>query len=232
MAKKQYFAILDTETCKDDSVADIGIVICDRHGNIVKSMGVLVGENFGQKELFYDPSTTGFWGKAAAATRQTAYNEMVARGERMIASTAAVNKWITQAIASFNPELTAYNLAFDKDKCAKSGIQLGDFKNSFCLWQAAVGNICKTKDYKNFVMQNHGFNTPTELGNMSMKTNAEMVAGYLGGAFVTEPHTALEDARDFELPILRAILKKKDWRNKVLPYNWREWQVKDHFSVK
>jgi hypothetical protein len=231
MAKKQFYAIIDTETCKDDSVADIGIVICDRHGNIVKSMGVLIGENFCNKELFYDPSTTGFWGKAAADKRKAAYQKMVNDGTRMIASVAAVNKWINQAIGSFNPEATAYNLAFDRDKCQKSGIDLSGFKSSFCLWQAAVGSICLTKDYKNFVLQNHGFNAPTELGNMSIKTNAEMVAGYLGGAFVTEPHTALEDARDFELPILRAVLKKKGWRDKIKPYNWRDWQVKNHFNA-
>jgi hypothetical protein len=42
----------------------------------------------------------------------------------------------------------------------------------------------------------------------------------------------LEDARDYELPILQLILKKKNWRDKVTPYNWREFQVKDNFVAK
>ena len=72
----------------------------------------------------------------------------------------------------------------------------------------------------------------TQFGNMTFKTNAEMVCGFIQGEFKTEPHTALEDARDFELPILREIIKKKDWREKITPYNWREFQTKDHFVAK
>jgi len=67
---------------------------------------------------------------------------------------------------------------------------------------------------------------------MTFKTNAEIVCGFINGGFVEEPHTAIEDARDFELPILREILKNKDWKKKVTPYNWREFQVKDHFTAK
>ena len=67
---------------------------------------------------------------------------------------------------------------------------------------------------------------------MSFKTDAETVCGYIKGEFIGEPHTALEDARDFELPILTHILAKKDWRNKITPYDWNAHQVKDHFDVK
>jgi len=123
-------------------------------------------------------------------------------------------------------------LGFDLDKCKNTGIELGGFNSQFCLWQAAIGNICNTKQYRDFVLQNHGFNTPTGAGNMTMKTSAEMVAGFIGGEFKTEPHTALEDARDFELPILQTILRKKKWREKITPYNWRQFQVRNHFSVK
>jgi hypothetical protein len=230
MAKKQFFAILDTETTIEDTVADLGIVICDRQGNIAAKMGVMVKDHFDTKELFYNPKDTGFWGKQAAERRRGMYQNMLNEGSRMMASVPAINRWIAKAIAQYNPDVTAYNLAFDKDKCAKTGIDLSMFKNEFCLWQAAVGNICHKKQFKQFVIENHCFNAPTESRNMTMQTNAEVVAGYLAGEFKTEPHTALEDAQDFELPILRHILKIRGWRDNVKPYNWREFQVKDHFA--
>lgn len=232
MARKQFFLILDTETTKEDTVADFGIVICDRQGQVHKSLGVMVKDHFDTKELFYNPADTGFWGKQAAQARRIKYNEMLNAGIRMMASVNAINKWIMQAIATYNPELTAYNLAFDVDKCQKTGIDLTGFKSSFCLWQASVGNICKTKAFKQFALENHAFNAPTEHRNMTMQTNAEIVAGFISGQFVEEPHTALEDAMYFELPILKEIIKKKGWREKIEPYNWRNFQVKDNFQVK
>lgn len=232
MSKKQFFAILDTETTIKDTVADFGMVICDRHGNIVKQCGVMVKDHFDKHELFYNPNDTGFWGRQAAERRRGMYTEMLNDGRRMLSSVAAVNKWMAQAVAVYNPELTAYNLAFDKDKCGKTGIDLTLFKGSFCLWGAAVGNICKTKAYRQFCLDNHAFKAPTDKGNMCYTTNAETVAGFLQGEIVDEPHTALEDAALFEAPILAAILKKRDWREKIEAFNWRHFQVKDHFAAK
>lgn len=231
MAKKQFFAIVDTETTINDTVADIGIVLCDREGIIHAQMGVLVANHFGAMELFHDKKANDIWGYAGLQKRQSNYEQMLNSGSRMIASVGAINRWINQAIGKFNPELTAYNLSFDKSKCANTGIDLTGFKSEFCLWQASIGNICNSKKYREFVLQNHGFNNVTQHGNMTFKTNAEMVCGFINGEFVTEPHTALEDAKDFELPILRAILKKKNWRDNIKPYNWKDWQTKDHFKA-
>lgn len=232
MAKKQFFAILDTETTIKNTVADLGIVICDREGRIYNQCAVLVNDHYGTYELFHDKHANDIWGYEGLRKREQAYVNMLDSGVRMLASVNAINKWIQQAIGKYNPELTAYNLAFDLDKCQNTGIDLTGFANKFCLWQASVGNICKTKRYKQFALENHGFNSVTSNGNMTFKTNAEMVCGFIQGEFKTEPHTAIEDARDFELPILREILKKKGWREKITPYNWRDYQVKDNFAAK
>ena len=232
MAKKQYFAILDTETTMADTVADLGIIIVDRQGKIYNQMAVLINGQYNAHELFHDKHANDIWGYQGLEKRKLAYSKMLDTGTRMLASVAAVNRWIQQAIGKYNPTLTAYNLAFDKSKCANTDIDLSGFSASFCLWQAAVGNVCNSKQYKQFVLDNHGFNSPTGHGNMSMKTTAEMVAGFIGGEFKAEPHTALEDARDFELPILVEILKKKKWQEKITPYVWRDFQVKNHFTVK
>lgn len=232
MAKKQYFAILDTETTIENTVADFAIVICDREGRIYNQCAVLVAGHYGNFELFHDKNANDIWGYGGLEKRKAAYVEMLDSGKRMLASVNAVNKWIAQAIGKYNPQLTAYNLAFDKDKCEKTGIDLSAFTNQFCLWQAAVGNICGTKQFKQFVLENHAFNNVTQFGNMTLKTNAEIVCGFINGEFKEEPHTALEDARDFELPILREIVKKKKWQEKITPYNWRNFQVKDNFAAK
>jgi hypothetical protein len=232
MPKKQFFAILDSETTMEDTVADLGIVICDRQGNIHNQMAVLVANHYGNSELFHDKKANDIWGYAGLEKRKAAYINMLESGSRMLASVNAINKWINQAIGKYDPILTAYNLAFDTDKCANTKIDITGFSSKFCLWQAAVGNICNKKDYRNFVLQNHAFKSPTQLGNMCFQTGAEIVAGFVTGNLKTEPHTALEDARDFELPILVEIIKKKNWRDKITPFNWRDFQVKDHFTAK
>lgn len=232
MAKKQFFAILDTETTMENTVADFGIIIVDRKGVIHNQCAVMVKGHYDRFELFHDKAANDIWGYDGLERRKAHYVEMLNSGKRMLASVNAVNNWIQQAIGKYNPELTAYNLAFDLDKCEKTGIDLTGFKSKFCLWQAAVGNICNTKQYKQFVLDNHGFNNRTQFGNMTAKTNAEIVAGFISGEFKEEPHTALEDARDFEYPILIEILKKAKWREKITPYNWRNFQVKDLYTVK
>lgn len=232
MAKKQYFAILDTETTMENTVADFAIVIVDREGKIYNQCAVMVKDHYGKFELFHDKAANDIWGYEGLERRKSNYVEILNSGKRMLASVNAINTWINQAIGKYNATLTAYNLAFDLDKCKKTGINLEGFTNSFCLWQAAVGNICNTKTYRQFVLDNHGFNKPTQFGNMTLQTNAEIVCGFIKGGVIEEPHTALEDARDFELPILCEILKKKKWREKITPYNWRAFQVKDHFTAK
>ncbi len=232
MAKKQYFAILDTETTMQNTVADFAIIICDREGKIYNQCAVMVKDHYGKFELFHDKAANDIWGYEGLERRKAGYVEMLNSGRRMLASVNAINAWIQQAIGKYNPQLTAYNLAFDLDKCEKTGIELTGFSSKFCLWQAAVGNICGTKQFKQFALENHAFNNVTQFNNMTLQTSAEIVCGFVNGEFKKEPHTALEDARDFELPILNTILKKKNWREKITPYNWRAFQVKDHFAAK
>jgi hypothetical protein len=232
MAKKQFFAILDTETTIENTVADLGIIICDREGRIYNQCAVLVAGHYNTFELFHDKKANDIWGYAGLEKRKANYIKMLDSGTRMLASVNAINRWINQAIGKYNPQLTAYNLAFDSAKCENTGIDLSGFNNRFCLWQAAVGNICHSRKYRQFALDNHAFNAATQNRNMTYQTNAEVVAGFLNNQIMDEPHTALEDARDFELPILVNILKKRDWREKIQAYNWRDFQVKDNFTAK
>ena len=232
MAKKQFFAILDTETTCNDTVADFAIVMCDRNGRIYNKCAVLVRNHFDAMDLFYDKTKANseMWSREYASKKQTQYFAMLDSGSRQLASVAAINGWIQKAIGKYNPTLTAYNLAFDKQKCHNTGIDLSGFAESFCLWQAAIGNICK-KQYRQFALDNHLFNAPTKHGNMSIKSTAESVFAFLNGEFIAEPHTALEDAQDFELPILVNILKRRNWRDNIIAHDWKKFQVKDFYKA-
>jgi hypothetical protein len=232
MAKKQFFLIVDTETTITDKVVDFGAVICDRQGVIYSQCAVLVQNIFGVDTLFYDTNATGLWAKASIDRRMDNYNNMLHSGTRMLASVNAVNRWLEKAVGKYNPTLTAYNLAFDNSKCANTQIDLTMFKDRFCLWGAAIGNICNTKPYKQFILDNHLFNKPTDKRNMTFSTTAEAVTGYLRGEFTEEPHTSLEDIIGYELPTLVHILKRKGWKEKTTAYDWKKHQVNSHFGVK
>lgn len=232
MTKKQYFCIVDTETTIDDNVADFGAVIVDRKGVIHHQCGVMVKDQFDTKELFYDKNAKGLWSLEYAREKRAKYNEMLNAGTRIMATNHAINRWLGLAIGKYDPILTAYNLAFDAGKCHNTGIDLTGFRDRFCLWGAAIGNICKSKAYRQFALENHLFNNVTEKGNMTFSTTAEAVTGFLNGQMTEEPHTSLEDAIGYELPILATIIKKRGWREKIEPYNWRDFQVKDNFMAK
>lgn len=231
MAKKQFFLTVDTETTIKDHVFDFGAVVSDRKGVIHAQCGIIVAD-FSNEELFHDKSNSGFWAKERLTQRHAKYAQMLEMGSRMMASANAINRWLEKVAGKYNPTLTAYNLAFDSGKCQNSGIDLNMFSDRFCLWHTACNTFATRKDFKNFVMQNHYFNPRTEKGNMTMQTNAEVMAHYIKGEYSDEPHTALEDIVGYELPILNALVNKRDWREKTgKAYNWRDWQAKNHFMA-
>lgn len=232
MAQKQHFLIIDTETTIENHVFDFGAILTDRKGSIIKECAVIVRE-FSGETLFYDKSQNNIWGLQGLKRRTENYARMLDNGSRMLASVNAINRWLERVNAEYQPEMTAYNLAFDMDKMQKSGIACDIFERRFCLWHMASAHYAHSKPYRNFVMQNHLFNAPTKHGNMSYKTNAEVMASFLNGAMLPdEPHTALEDAKFYELPILRAIVNRKNWRERTKPYNWADYQARDWFQAK
>lgn len=225
-----YFLIVDTETTCENTVADFAAIVCDGKGNLVDAEAVLVLGEFNRTKLFYMHGKND-WSLDAAERKDKRYNQMLDAGDRVLASKAYINRWLAAVNQKYQPTLTAYNLAFDAGKCRDTGIDLDQFTDKFCLWHAAAGNVCNTKKYRQFVLQNHLFNAPTEKQNMTFRTDAEAVFGFINGSMVAEPHTALEDARDFELPILKRIIAKKNWRDNCKSYNWKDFQVCDHFKA-
>ena len=236
--KKDYYLIIDTETTINDKVADFGAVVIDRQGNIQTQCGVLVNGVFGIDPLFYiaNEKEKSLWSKQGKDRRFTKYNEMLENGTRMLASVNAINNWLNRVAGKYNPILTAYNLPFDMDKCAKTGIDLTMFENSFCMWRVAFNKYAMTKSYKNFTMQIHAINPPTKLGNCSFQTNAEVMTKFITNnpELAEEPHLALEDVIYYELPILKRLIqttKKSVFMDPELAFDWRKVQLKNHFKA-
>jgi hypothetical protein len=232
MAKKQHFLIVDVETTQAGHVADFGAVLTDRKGNILKTCAVLTSEYYLTEPLFFDDNSKAeIWSKKGQTRRERNYKKMLETGTRSIASCNAINIWLNRVQAQFNPELTAYNLAFDLDKCMKSNINLNIFENRFCLWHLASFKYGKTKKFLDFILAHHLFNPPTDKHNMTYKTDAETMTKFITGNFTPEPHTGLEDIIGYELPLLIKIVNTKNWREKIKKYSWANFQVKDHYTA-
>jgi hypothetical protein len=189
-------------------MADFGAVITDRKGNIVDQFGAMVLNHFGSLPLFSDPTATdsALWSEQSAQRREKDYYSMLDSGERSISSVGLINQWLSATYARYNPVLTAYNISFDLGKCRNTRINLGIFNQRFCLMKAAKRAIGSLADYHKFCHA-HGFLT-AKLRKPSM--TADTMAKYiLGIDLQDEPHTALEDARDYEAVILAYILNGK-----------------------
>ena len=238
--RRDTFLIVDTETTMSGKVADFGAVVCDRKGEILTQCAVLVDGVYTDREgepLFHAAGAGEIWNKARLGERYGSYDTMLESGARMLARPASINRWLDKAITTYKPYLTAYNLAFDLDKCVKTGIDLtGVGTDKFCLWHAAAQRWGHTKKFRQFVLENHAFNAPTNHGNASYKTNAEVMARFVLNQpdLQDEPHTAYEDVVYYELPILVALVKGYSKKKFLSPraYNWREYQLKDAFTAR
>lgn len=240
MARKKFFLIVDTETTQTNMVADFGAVVVDKQGVIHHDAGVLIGDFFSDRKnhpLFHIyGDKNDVFSRESLPLRYAAYENMLQDGRRVLASVEAVNRWLAKVAAKYNPVLTAYNLAFDADKMDKSGIIARElFPQSFCLWHAAAEKWGASRAYRDFVLRNHFFGNRTKGGHIGYQTKADAMAKFLlGDSLEDEPHTALEDARDYERPILTALVKNtlpSVYMNPK-PYSWRDYALRDNFVSK
>ena len=210
---KHYYLIVDTETTKFQTVADFGAVVVDRKGAIIEQFGALVLGHFGQMPLFSDPTADAdaFWSEQSANRRLKNYDEMLETGERSISSPALINQWLAGINARYAPILTAYNIAFDFGKCRNTRINLGIFNSRFCLMRTAKRKIGVLADYQAFCFDNKLLTKKLRKPQMT----ADAMAKYICPEIADEPHTALEDARDYEALILSYILRDTT-RKKIL----------------
>ena len=235
MAKKQFFMVIDTETTITNKVVDFAAVIVDRKGKIHNQCAVIIAGIYKVDDLFHTDNGDLFWSKEYLPKKYAMYDEHLINGSRMLASINAVNRWLIRAKQEYNPIMTAYNLPFDVDKMRKTGIDCDIFDKSFCLWGSAKHYIAQKKVFKQFALDNHYFtNKSPKVGAITIKTNAEVMTHFLTGNEEPEPHTALEDVIDYELPILKHLLSRMSTK-KMMNFetsSYSDFQLKNHYNVK
>ena len=240
MAKKITLLTVDIESTMTEKAADVAFVLQDIKGNVLSKCAVLVRGIYDAPDyhcLFHNEKSGDLWKFDRLNDRYANYQNMLENGNRMLASVSAINNWLMTVKSQYNPVLTAYNLSFDLGKCANTGINLEPFDKRFCLWGACIATFAKTRKYRRFIVENHFFTNRTIHGNMSYKTSADIMSKFLANnpELPSEPHTSLEDILGYEKPLLDKILEKRSvkWllENRV-SYNWRNFQVKDWFTVK
>ena len=207
---RHYYLIVDTETTQRGTVADFGAVIVTKQGEIVEQFGAMVLGHFGKLPLFSDPSADpdAFWSEQSAYRRAKHYDDMLESGERSISSPALINQWLAGIKARYNPTLTAYNLAFDLGKCRNTRINLGIFGSRFCLMKAAKRKIGVLACYQDFCKARGLLTAKLRKPSMTADAMAKYIADTeYSGSLADEPHTALEDARDYEAMILTHIVR-------------------------
>ena len=207
---RHYYLIVDTETTQRGTVADFGAVIVTKQGEIVEQFGAMVLGHFGKLPLFSDPSADpdAFWSEQSAYRRAKNYDDMLESGERSISSPALINQWLAGIKARYNPTLTAYNLAFDLGKCRNTRINLGIFGSRFCLMKSAKRKIGVLASYQDFCKARGLLTAKLRKPSMTADAMAKYIADTeYSGSLADEPHTALEDARDYEAMILAYILR-------------------------
>ena len=207
---RHYYLIVDTETTQRGTVADFGAVIVTKQGEIVEQFGAMVLGHFGKLPLFSDPNADAdaFWSEQSAYRRAKNYDDMLESGERSISSPALINQWLAGIKARYNPTLTAYNLAFDLGKCRNTRINLGIFGSRFCLMKSAKRKIGVLASYQDFCKARGLLTAKLKRPSMTADAMAKYIADTeYSGSLADEPHTALEDARDYEAMILTYILR-------------------------
>ena len=207
---RHYYLIVDTETTQRGTVADFGAVIVTKQGEIVEQFGAMVLGHFGKLPLFSDPNADAdaFWSEQSAYRRAKNYDAMLESGERSISSPALINQWLAGIKARYNPTLTAYNLAFDLGKCRNTRINLGIFGSRFCLMKSAKRKIGVLACYQDFCKARGLLTAKLKRPSMTADAMAKYIADTeYSGSLADEPHTALEDARDYEAMILAYILR-------------------------
>lgn len=210
MAKKKYYAILETVATKKNMVADVAIIICDKEGGIFNQVAAVVKECYGDYLLQNDLASGDYHDYAGKLNS----------GRRMLASVVAVNNWIRRAHAEYSPELISWDLSAHLDRCKKTGIELDAFDTRVCLGKVAQNILFNSKRF----LKSHGPNANSHdpMGSdvrllLDLKTALE---------FISEKDsnfecTALEKARDAVMPVLCSLVKNKSWREVVNQYDGR-----------
>ena len=222
MAKSNIYTMIDVESTMNAHAYDVGIILVNKSGKVLHELACIV-ENYYNEPLFHNAS--GFFSKANLYLRTENYRNMLGAGQRVMCSVNHINRFLQKAVLTYGNRLilTAYNLSFDKNICANSGIILPEVRQ-FCLWHLAVELFTYRESYIKWAIKNKHL-TP----KLNIITNCEVMSDWIRGYHIKEPHTAYEDLAVHEIPILVYCLRQKKSIKMIKPYNWRNQQL--HIAI-
>ena len=217
--RRHYIIMMDTETANTLSRADggldmtsvfiydIGWQVTDKYGNLYEQKSYIV------KEIFYGEAD--LMKSAYYAKKIPQYLEEIARGERVVATYAAIRKDFLDTMARYNTKtVCAHNAGFDYRATNTTQRWLTKSKYRFFLpygtevWDTlkmARDVISHTPTYIKFCEEN-GYMTKHQTPRPRL--TAEILYRYITGNLdFVERHTGLEDV-DIERQILAYCFAK------------------------
>jgi DNA polymerase III epsilon subunit-like protein len=213
---KKNIAVIDTETASlCGEVFDIGVVICDKKGEILAKYEALNADVFNNlatmKKAFY-------FGKV-----DTFYRPNLRCGRMTLKPWKLICKELNELFKMYDVgTVAAYNLAFDRRVIIETGKKYGGFlainnMQLLDLWRVSCETLLQQKTYKKLAVK-MGWVSPA--GNI--KTSAEVAYRYGMGAWeFEESHTALDDAL-IETELLKKLFKlKKKINYGIVAHPWR-----------
>lgn len=194
--------VLDTETAggfDNPLVYDIGYVVADNNGAIVKTRSYVIKEVYDNAELFES---------AYYKDKKSIYEERLKTGATKKVNLAYALYRLQKDIDKYGAEKFAYNSKFDSKALTKSIDKFNKSKYKLVATDIKdimqfIDNIVNTQNYKQFCTNNKMM---TKHKRPRPQKKAETLFRYLtNNPNYTEEHTALEDSK-IELFILLTAL--------------------------
>lgn len=225
--RKNYFLVLDTETCntlEQPLPYDIGWAICDSKGNIYEKRSFVVSEIFlgladVMKSAYYAEKIPQYW-------------DDIKSGNRTIKGLWDIRKAMIADMKAYKVRAVgAYNMAFDKRALnnlvryvSKSFLRwwFPFGTEFFCIWNMACNAILNRTSYIKFATEN-GFVSDAD----NVLTSAECAYRYITDSIeFVESHTGLEDV-EIEIAIMAECYRQhRALEKKINPACWRVVQRK------
>lgn len=202
MADGKTIIVLDTETLglTNPSVYDLGYVIADLDGNIIKTRDYITREIYDDIELF---------NSAYYSNKRPIYEQRLADGYCKKMKWSYILRILKRDMKKYGVDgIYAYNSRFDTRAIAKTceifGTRNPTADGILDIWKGMTDpHITQTEAYQEFCRVN-GFMTKHKKPRCQAK--AETVYRFLTGQTdYEEQHTALEDSK-IELEILKVAL--------------------------
>lgn len=219
--RKNYYMVLDTETCPIDRecqditpdnmlVYDIGYAIVDKKGNVYKSGSYIISDVFFKE--FYTKMQSSYY-----SAKIPQYMQDIGEGKRKVKTWAEISFILRDTIQEYQVKaIVAHNARFDFGALKNTKEYLNQYAMlPYMTWydslKMARSVIAEMPTYKQFCQDN---NYITAKGNVRL--TAEVLYRFISqdNTFI-ESHTALEDVL-IEKEILAYCFKQHKKMSKLL----------------